>query len=43
MNQTVSEKLPVDYLFVMDNSEPKQFVFSKTIAMKRFLQKLTLN
>jgi len=27
MNQTVSEKTSVDYLFVVLNSEPKHFVF----------------
>jgi len=29
MNQTVSEKTSIDYLFVVQNSEPKQFVFYK--------------
>jgi len=29
MNQTVSEKTSVDYLFVMRNSEPKHLVFLK--------------
>jgi len=29
MNQTVSEKTSIDYLFVVQNSEPKHFVFFK--------------
>jgi len=29
MNQTVSEKTTVDYLFVVQNAEPKHFVFFK--------------
>jgi len=33
MNQTVSEKTSVDYLFVVQNSEPKHFVFFIGVGM----------
>jgi len=36
MNQTVSEKMPIDYLFVVQNSEPKHFVFFRGISIWRF-------
>jgi len=41
MNQTVSEKTQVDYLFVVQNSEPKQFVFLRCIGINSFLGFLT--
>jgi len=34
MNQTVSEKTSIDYLFVVQNSEPKHFVFLKVLVHK---------
>ena len=37
MNQTVSEKLTVDYLFVVDNSEPKQFIYYTIIDITGFI------
>ena len=43
MNQTVSEKTPVDYLFVMQNSEPKHFVFFRSIDIYRLWRYLNLN
>jgi len=36
MNQTVSEKTSVDYLFVVQNSEPKHFVFFRSVAIWSF-------
>jgi len=33
MNQTVSEKTSIDYLFVVQNSEPKHFVFFRGVGM----------
>ena len=41
MNQRVSEKLPVDYLFVMHNFEPKQLNLFKLIDMNDFIRYLT--
>jgi len=42
MNQTVSEKTSVDYLFVVQNSEPKHFVFLRCLGIKSFLRYLNL-
>ena len=42
MNQTVSEKTSVDYLFVMQNSEPKHFVFFLGVDIYSFLRYLNL-
>jgi len=36
MNQTVSEKTSIDYLFVVQNSEPKHFVFFRGVGVYAF-------
>ena len=38
MNQTVSEKSAVDYLFVVDNCEPKQLDYERFIGMSEILE-----
>ncbi len=42
MNQTVSEKTSIDYLFVVQNSEPKHFVFFRGVGIYAFLRYLNL-
>jgi len=42
MNQTVSEKTSIDYLFVMQNSEPKHFVFFRGVGIYAFWRYLNL-
>jgi len=36
MNLTVSEKTSIDYLFVVQNSEPKHFVFFRGFGIWGF-------
>ena len=43
MNQTVSEKTTVDYLFVVQNAEPKHFVFLDVLVYKAFKDILSKN
>ena len=43
MNQTVSEKTSIDYLFVVQNSEPKHFVFLDVLVYKAFKDILSKN
>ena len=38
MNQTISEKMTVDYLFVVDNSEPKYSIYERSIDMIDFIK-----